>query len=125
MSEAFKPLLARLADGATLSEEDAQVFFSACLRGEPTPAQVAAALTLVFARTSGSRRCELEGVLLKKSYNNYIIRTKILKYFTFLPITFMAPNLAGGLTAVTVTNFLLFRWNLISFFKSTSDNPSP
>jgi anthranilate phosphoribosyltransferase len=50
MSEAFKPLLARLADGATLSEEDAQVFFSACLRGEPTPAQVAAALTAMRMR---------------------------------------------------------------------------
>ncbi|MDP1987188.1 anthranilate phosphoribosyltransferase, partial [Phenylobacterium sp.] len=50
MSEAFKPLLARLADGATLSEADAQVFFSACLRGEPTPAQVAAALTAMRMR---------------------------------------------------------------------------
>ncbi|MDP1874766.1 anthranilate phosphoribosyltransferase [Phenylobacterium sp.] len=50
MSEAFKPLLARLADGATLSEEDAQVFFAACLRGEPTPAQVAAALTAMRMR---------------------------------------------------------------------------
>ena len=50
MSEAFKPLLARLAAGATLSEEDAQVFFSACLRGEPTPAQVAAALTAMRMR---------------------------------------------------------------------------
>jgi len=50
MSDAFKPLLARLADGATLSEEDAQVFFSACLRGEPTPAQVAAALTAMRMR---------------------------------------------------------------------------
>ena len=35
MSDAFKPLLARLADGATLSEDDAQSFFAACLRGEP------------------------------------------------------------------------------------------
>ena len=43
MSDAFKPLLARLADGATLSEDDAEAFFAACLRGEPTPAQVAAA----------------------------------------------------------------------------------
>lgn len=50
MSEAFKPLLARLADGATLSEEDAQVFFAACLRGEPTPAQIAAALTAMRMR---------------------------------------------------------------------------
>lgn len=50
MSHAFKPLLARLADGATLSEADAQQFFSACLRGEPTPAQVAAALTAMRMR---------------------------------------------------------------------------
>ena len=50
MSDAFKPLLGRLADGATLSEDDAQAFFAACLRGEPTPAQVAAALTAMRMR---------------------------------------------------------------------------
>lgn len=50
MSEAFKPLLGRLADGATLSEEDAHAFFAACLRGEPTPAQVAAAVTAMRMR---------------------------------------------------------------------------
>ncbi|HEY9218325.1 MAG TPA: anthranilate phosphoribosyltransferase [Phenylobacterium sp.] len=50
MSEAFKPLLARLADGATLTEEDAGAFFAACLNGEPTPAQVAAALTAMRMR---------------------------------------------------------------------------
>lgn len=50
MSAAFKPLLMRLADGATLSEEDAQAFFAACLRGEPTPAQVGAALTAMRMR---------------------------------------------------------------------------
>jgi len=50
MSDAFKPLLGRLADGATLSEEDAEAFFGACLRGEPTPAQVAAALTAMRLR---------------------------------------------------------------------------
>jgi anthranilate phosphoribosyltransferase len=50
MSDAFKPLLSRLADGATLSEEDAGDFFGACLRGEPTPAQVAAALTAMRMR---------------------------------------------------------------------------
>ena len=50
MSDAFKPLLARLADGATLTEEDAEDFFSACLRGEPTHAQVAAALTAMRLR---------------------------------------------------------------------------
>ena len=50
MSDAFKPLLSRLADGATLSEADAGEFFDACLRGEPTPAQVAAALTAMRMR---------------------------------------------------------------------------
>jgi anthranilate phosphoribosyltransferase len=46
----FKPLLGRLADGATLSEADAEVFFAACLRGEPTPAQIAAAVTAMRLR---------------------------------------------------------------------------
>lgn len=50
MSDAFKPLLAKLADGQTLSDEDAEIFFSACLRGEPTPAQVAAAVTAIRLR---------------------------------------------------------------------------
>ena len=50
MSDAFKPLLARLADGATLSEADAETFFAACLRGEPTPAQIAAAVTAMRLR---------------------------------------------------------------------------
>ena len=50
MSDAFRPLLARLADGATLSETDAELFFSACLRGEATPAQLAAAVTAMRLR---------------------------------------------------------------------------
>jgi len=50
MSDAFKPLLSRLADGTTLSEADAGEFFTACLRGEPTPAQVAAAVTAMRLR---------------------------------------------------------------------------
>ena len=50
MSDAFKPLLGRLADGGTLSEDDAGEFFAACLRGEPTPAQVAAAVTAMRMR---------------------------------------------------------------------------
>jgi anthranilate phosphoribosyltransferase len=50
MSDAFKPLLARLADGATLTEEDAADFFAACLRGEPSPAQIAAAVTAMRLR---------------------------------------------------------------------------
>jgi len=50
VSDDFKPLLARLADGATLTEEGAEAFFSACLRGELTPAQLAAALTAMRLR---------------------------------------------------------------------------
>jgi anthranilate phosphoribosyltransferase len=50
MSDAFKPLLSRLADGATLSDDDAGEFFAACLRGEPSPAQVGAALTAMRMR---------------------------------------------------------------------------
>jgi anthranilate phosphoribosyltransferase len=50
MSDDFKPLLGRLADGATLTEEDAESFFAAALRGEPTPAQVAAAVTAMRLR---------------------------------------------------------------------------
>jgi anthranilate phosphoribosyltransferase len=50
MSDAFKPLLARLADGASLTEADAESFFTACLRGEPTPAQIAAAVTAMRLR---------------------------------------------------------------------------
>ncbi len=50
MSDEFKPLLARLADGATLIGEDAEAFFAACLRGEPTPAQIAAAVTAMRLR---------------------------------------------------------------------------
>jgi anthranilate phosphoribosyltransferase len=50
MADAFKPLLARLADGATLTEADADVFFAACFRGEPTPAQIAAAVTAMRLR---------------------------------------------------------------------------
>ncbi len=50
MSDTFKPLLSLLADGGTLSEDNAGDFFAACLRGEPTPAQVGAALTAMRMR---------------------------------------------------------------------------
>jgi anthranilate phosphoribosyltransferase len=50
MSDAFKPLLSRLADGATLSDGDADTFFAACLRGEPTASQIGAALTAMRMR---------------------------------------------------------------------------
>jgi len=50
MSDAFKPLLAKLADGGTLTEDDAGAFFAACLRGEPSEAQIAAAVTAMRMR---------------------------------------------------------------------------
>lgn len=50
MSDSFKPLLALLADGKTLDSDQAQAFLSACLKGEPTPGQVAAALTALRMR---------------------------------------------------------------------------
>ena len=50
MSDAFKPLLAKLADGQTLTVPDAEAFFAACFRGEPTPAQIAAAVTAMRLR---------------------------------------------------------------------------
>ena len=46
----FKPLLARLVDGQVLTAQEAHDFFAACLRGEPTPAQVAAAVTALRIR---------------------------------------------------------------------------
>ena len=45
-----KSLLAKLVDGQTLSDAEAHAFFAACLRGEPTPAQVAAAVTALRIR---------------------------------------------------------------------------
>ena len=45
-----KPILAKLVDGQVLSDAEAHAFFAACLRGEPTPAQVAAAVTALRIR---------------------------------------------------------------------------
>ena len=50
MAEDLRPLLETLARGGPLSEAEAQRFFAACLRGEPTPAQTAAALTALRVR---------------------------------------------------------------------------
>ncbi|WP_292042847.1 MULTISPECIES: anthranilate phosphoribosyltransferase [unclassified Brevundimonas] len=48
--DSFKPILAKLVAGQVLSGDEAQDFFAACLRGEPTPAQVAAAVTALRLR---------------------------------------------------------------------------
>jgi anthranilate phosphoribosyltransferase len=45
-----KSLLAALVEGKVLPDADAHAFFAACLRGEPTPAQVAAAVTALRIR---------------------------------------------------------------------------
>ena len=50
MADTFKPLLAKLVDGSILTADEAHAFFAACLRGEPTPAQVAAAVTALRIR---------------------------------------------------------------------------
>ena len=76
MSDDFKPLLAKLADGAVLSEEDAQAFFAACLRGEPTPAQIAAAVTAMKVRgettpeiAAGARALRQSALTLEHPYD--------------------------------------------------------
>ena len=48
--DGFKPLLGKLVDGRVLTPDEAHAFFSACLRGEPTPSQVAAAVTALRIR---------------------------------------------------------------------------
>lgn len=50
MPDSIKPLLAVLAEGRPLDAGQARAFLDACLRGEPTPAQVAAALTALRMR---------------------------------------------------------------------------
>ncbi len=50
MSDGLKPLLAKLVDGQRLTAAEAGDFFAACLRGEPTPAQVSAAVTALRMR---------------------------------------------------------------------------
>ncbi|MBX3476702.1 MAG: anthranilate phosphoribosyltransferase [Brevundimonas sp.] len=50
MSDGIKPLLAKLVDGRVLTGDEAHAFFAACLRGEPTPSQVAAAVTALRIR---------------------------------------------------------------------------
>ena len=50
MPEDLRPILETLASGRVLTEAQAEAFFAACLRGEPTPAQVAAALTALRVR---------------------------------------------------------------------------
>ena len=76
MSDDFKPLLAKLADGKPLSAEDAEAFFSACLRGEPTPAQVGSALTSMHLRgetveeiAAGARALRAASVKLEQPYD--------------------------------------------------------
>jgi anthranilate phosphoribosyltransferase len=76
MTDAFKPLLARLADGATLTDADADAFFAACFRGEPTPAQIAAAVTAMRLRgetvgeiTACARAMRAQAVVLQHPYD--------------------------------------------------------
>jgi len=50
VGDGFKPILARLVEGHPLTSQQAHDFFAACLRGEPTPSQVAAAVTAMRMR---------------------------------------------------------------------------
>ena len=77
MSAEIKPLLAKLVDGQTLTAQEAGDFFSACLRGEPTPAQVAAAVTALrirgetveeIAAFAGAMRLERKPDLAQRDY---------------------------------------------------------
>jgi anthranilate phosphoribosyltransferase len=75
MIDSFKPILAHLADGGTLSEESADAFFAACLRGEPTPAQIGAAVTAMRMRgetvgeiTACARAMRRSAVMLDHPY---------------------------------------------------------
>jgi anthranilate phosphoribosyltransferase len=75
MSAVFKPLLSRLADGEALGPEDAEAFFTACLRGEASPAQLAAAVTAMRLRgetvgeiTAFARAMRREALVLDHDY---------------------------------------------------------
>jgi anthranilate phosphoribosyltransferase len=57
----MKPVLARLAAGATLSAEEAQAAFAVIMDGEATPAQIAALLTAL--RVRGEAPAELLGAV--------------------------------------------------------------
>lgn len=50
MADGFKPLLIRLVEGEAMTEAEAEEFFSACLRGEPSAAQIGAAVTALRMR---------------------------------------------------------------------------
>ncbi|MFC0632842.1 anthranilate phosphoribosyltransferase [Brevundimonas balnearis] len=50
MSDALKPILARLAEGRSLEAEQARAFAAACLAGEATPGQVGAAVAAMRVR---------------------------------------------------------------------------
>ncbi len=50
MSDALKPILARLAEGRSLEADQARAFAAACLAGEATPGQVGAAVTAMRVR---------------------------------------------------------------------------
>jgi anthranilate phosphoribosyltransferase len=76
LSDTFKPLLAKLAAGEVLSEEDAQAFFAACLKGEPSSAQIASAVTAMRVRgetigeiAAGARALRAAAMKLEHPYD--------------------------------------------------------
>src|SRR3984957_4968357 len=61
MSTTLKPLLARLATGATLTEAEAEAAFDIIMSGEATPAQIGA--LLMAMRVRGETVAELTGAV--------------------------------------------------------------
>ena len=61
MSNNLKPLLARLAGGATLSEAEAEAAFDIIMSGEATPAQIGG--LLMAMRVRGETVAELTGAV--------------------------------------------------------------
>ncbi len=61
MSNSLKPLLARLAAGATLTEDEAEQAFDIIMSGEATPAQIGA--LLMAMRVRGETVAELTGAV--------------------------------------------------------------
>src|ERR1700723_2531062 len=61
MSTTLKPLLTRLATGATLTEAEAEAAFDIIMSGEATPAQIGA--LLMAMRVRGETVAELTGAV--------------------------------------------------------------
>ena len=61
----------------------------------------------------------------EEKLSTYGERIENQEYSDTLLEIFNSPNLAGGLTAVTVISLFVFLWKLNNFCRLTSDKPSP